>query len=163
MTNSIRERVESLREYMRRNGLCAFIIPSTDPHQGEYVPEHWQTRKWISGFDGSAGTAVVTLSDAALWTDSRYYIAAAKQLEGTPFQLMKEGLPETPSIYDWLIDVIKNEKLKIKNEADGETVNGQWSMVNEKVVGIDGDVFTADEIQEMEEVLGKAGIKLRTD
>ncbi len=148
---------------MRRNGLCAFIIPSTDPHQGEYVPEHWQTRKWISGFDGSAGTAVVTLSDAALWTDSRYYIAAAKQLEGTPFQLMKEGLPETPSIYDWLIDVIKNEKLKIKNEADGETVNGQWSMVNEKVVGIDGDVFTADEIQEMEEVLGKAGIKLRTD
>ena len=148
---------------MRRNGLCAFIIPSTDPHKGEYVPEHWQTRKWICGFDGSAGTAVVTLSDAALWTDSRYFIAAEKQLEGTPFKLMKEGQDETPSIDEWLIDVIKNEKLNIKNEADGATANGQCSMVKEKVVGIDGDVFTADEIQEMEETLGKAGIKLRTD
>ena len=145
---TINERVNALRDYLRRNGISAFIFPSTDPHQGEYVPAHWQTRQWISGFDGSAGTAVVTLSDAALWTDSRYFIAAAKQLEGTPFLLMKDGLPETPSITTWLID---------------KMVNGQWSMVNDKVVGIDGDVFTEADIKEMEAAFGKAGIKLRTD
>ena len=141
MTNNITERVSALRDYLRRNGLDAFIIPSTDPHQGEYVPEHWQTRKWISGFDGSAGTAVVTLSDAALWTDSRYFIAAEQQLKGTPFTLMKEGLPETPSIEEW---VCKNLK-------------------ESEVVGIDGEVFTFDDIQEMGTAFAKAGIKLRTD
>lgn len=146
--SSINDRVTMLRDYLRRNCLCAFIFPSTDPHQGEYVPEHWMTRQWISGFDGSAGTAVVTLTDAALWTDSRYFIAAGEQLKDTPFKLMKDGLPETPSITEWLCDEIKNEKIKIKNEA---------------VVGIDGEVYTAAEIQEMEEALGKAGIKLRTD
>ena len=155
MRNIIIERVERLRNYMQKNGLSAFIFPSTDPHQGEYVPEHWQTRQWISGFDGSAGTAVVTLSDAALWTDSRYFIAAAEQLEGTPFSLMKDGLPETPSITTWLIDQLANGQWSM--------VNGQWSTVNEKVVGIDGDVFTQAEIEEMEAAFGKAGIKLRTD
>ena len=141
MASNIVKRVESLREYLRRNGLCAFIFPSTDPHQGEYVPEHWQTRKWISGFDGSAGTAVVTLSDAALWTDSRYFIAAAQQLEGTPFTLMKDGLPETPAIPEWLCQ----------------------RLTENDVVGIDGEVFTATEIEELKAALGKAGIQLRTD
>ena len=141
MNNIITERVETLRDYLRKNGLLAFVFPSTDPHQGEYVPEHWQTRKWISGFDGSAGTAVVTLSEAALWTDSRYFIAAAQQLEGTPFRLMKDGLPETPTITEWLC----------KQLSEGE------------VVGIDGEVFTSEDIVEMERELGKAGIKLRTD
>ena len=108
MSNSINERVERLRNYLRGKGLLAFIFPSTDPHQGEYVPAHWQTRQWISGFDGSAGTAVVTISDAALWTDSRYFIAAEKQLEGTPFRLMKDGLPDTPTIPKWLIESIHN-------------------------------------------------------
>ena len=92
MSSKITERVERLRDYMQQNGLSAFIFPSTDPHCGEYVPAHWMTRQWISGFDGSAGTAVVTLSDAALWTDSRYFIAAENQLQGTPFRLMKDGL-----------------------------------------------------------------------
>ena len=141
MASNIVKRVESLREYLRRNGLCAFIFPSTDPHQGEYVPEHWQTRKWISGFDGSAGTAVVTLSDAALWTDSRYFIAAEQQLEGTTFTLMKDGLPETPAIPEWLCQRL--------NEND--------------IVGIDGEVFTATEIEELRSALGKVGILLRTD
>ena len=141
MNNIIIERVEALRNLLRKNGLNAFIFPSTDPHQGEYVPEHWMTRKWISGFDGSAGTAVVTLSDAALWTDSRYFIAASEQLEGTPFQLMKDGLPETPSIAEWLCHQL----------TEGE------------VVGIDGDVFIATEIEEMREALSQSGIKLRTD
>ena len=114
------------------------------------------TRKWISGFDGSAGTAVVTLSDAALWTDSRYFIAAEEQLKGTPFHLMKDGLPETPSITEWLCDTIHNSRFIIHSEAGDEKVN-------EPVVGIDGEVFTAAEIEEMEAALGKAGIKLRTD
>jgi len=109
-TKRITERVEGLRQFLRRNGLQAFIIPSTDPHQGEYVPEHWQTRQWISGFDGSAGTAVVTLTDAALWTDSRYFIAAEEQLRGTPFRLMKDGQPETPSITEWLCEKVKRLK-----------------------------------------------------
>ncbi|MBR4644758.1 MAG: aminopeptidase P family protein [Bacteroidaceae bacterium] len=99
-------RVQTLRTYMQEKGLQAFIFPSTDPHCGEYVPEHWMTRRWISGFDGSAGTAVVTLKDAALWTDSRYFLAAADQLSGTPFVLMKDGLEETPTISRWLQEVL---------------------------------------------------------
>ena len=141
MSNNINERVGKLRDYLRKNGLAAFIFPSTDPHQGEYVPEHWQTRKWISGFDGSAGTAVVTLSDAALWTDSRYYIAAEQQLQGTPFKLMKDGQAETPSIPEWLCQ----------------------QLTENNVVGVDGEVFTETEIEEMQAALGKAGIMLRTD
>ena len=90
MNETINKRVEALREVMRREGIDAFIFPSTDPHNGEYVPEHWEGRKWISGFNGSAGTAVVTMQDAALWTDSRYFPAAEEQLRGTPFSLMKE-------------------------------------------------------------------------
>ena len=75
----VRERLAALREEMKRESLGAFIFPSTDPHNGEYVPEHWKGREWISGFDGSAGTAVVTMNEAALWTDSRYFIAAGEQ------------------------------------------------------------------------------------
>ena len=141
MANCITERVNALRDYLRRNGLQAFIFPSTDPHQGEYVPEHWQTRQWISGFDGSAGTAVVTLSDAALWTDSRYFIAAAAQLKGTPFKLMKDGLPETPSIEEWLC----------KQLAKGD------------VVGIDGELLPLEGEDGWGSAFGKAGIQLRTD
>ena len=100
--SEITRRVESLRQWMRQRGLSAFVIPSTDPHASEYVPDHWLTRQWISGFDGSAGTAVVTLTAAALWTDSRYFLAAEQQLADTPFSLMKDGLPETPSVADWL-------------------------------------------------------------
>lgn len=106
MKELINQRVCALREYMKAHGLDAFIFPSTDPHAGEYIPDHWKTREWISGFNGSAGTAVVTLHDAALWTDSRYFLAAAEQLEGTPFKLMKDRLPETPSVTQWLSAVL---------------------------------------------------------
>ena len=99
---NIPERISALREVMRRESIDASIFPSTDPHNGEYVPDHWKCREWISGFNGSAGTAVVTLNEAALWTDSRYFIAAAEQLEGTGFVLMKDGLEDTPSISKWL-------------------------------------------------------------
>ena len=106
MKKDITQIVEGLRAYLRREGLAAYIFPSTDPHGSEYPPAHWKTREWISGFDGSAGTAVVTLDDAALWTDSRYFIAAANQLQGTPFRLMKEHVEGTPSIAEWLADVL---------------------------------------------------------
>ena len=85
MNKNINKRVAELRLHLRKNGLAAYIFPSTDPHHSEYPPEHWKTREWISGFNGSAGTAVVTSDDAALWTDSRYFIAAEEQLKDTPF------------------------------------------------------------------------------
>lgn len=102
----IHKRVEALRSFMREHNLSAYIFPSTDPHSGEYIPDHWMSREWISGFNGSAGTAVVTLDDAALWTDSRYFLAAADQLDGTPFTLMKMALAETPTIAQWLAKVL---------------------------------------------------------
>ena len=89
MTHTINERVGRLRFWMKENGFTAFVFPSSDPHNSEYVADHWKSREWISGFSGSAGTAVVTLEHAALWTDSRYFIAAEKELNGTDFQLMK--------------------------------------------------------------------------
>ena len=100
--NMINQRLESLREVMKREHLAAFIFPSTDAHQSEYVADHWMGRAWISGFDGSAGTAVVTMHSAALWTDSRYFLAAEEQLKGTGFQLMKLKIPGTLSIAEWL-------------------------------------------------------------
>ncbi len=100
--NDVNQRIESLREVMRREHVAAFIFPSTDPHQGEYVPDHWKGREFISGFNGSAGTAVVTMTSAALWTDSRYFIAAEEQLKGTEFQLMKLKMEGTPTISEWL-------------------------------------------------------------
>lgn len=100
--NNINQRLASLREVMKREHLAAFIFPSTDAHQSEYVADHWLGRAWISGFNGSAGTAVVTMTSAALWTDSRYFLAAEEQLHGTEFQLMKLRIPGTPSIAEWL-------------------------------------------------------------
>jgi Xaa-Pro aminopeptidase len=102
MNMTVNQRIEALREVMQREHLAAFLFPSTDPHQGEYVPDHWKGREWISGFNGSAGTAVVTMTSAALWTDSRYFIAAEEQLRGTEFQLMKLKMPGTPTIPEWI-------------------------------------------------------------
>ena len=162
----ITERVRALRTYMQERGLQAFIFPSTDPHCGEYVPEHWMTRQWISGFDGSAGTAVVTLEDAALWTDSRYFLAAADQLDGTPFRLMKDGLEETPSISQWLSDGIQNSKfINSKSEEQG-TNNFQSSILNFQLkeeslkVGIDGWVNTIANVRGLKDELEKVGLQL---
>lgn len=109
MNNEIGQRIALLREVMRREHLSAFIFPSTDAHQSEYVAEHWQGRAWISGFDGSAGTAVVTMHSAALWTDSRYFLAAEQQLAGTEFQLMKLKMEGTPTIAEWLAGELADE------------------------------------------------------
>lgn len=111
--NEINQRLESLREVMRREHLSAFIFPSTDAHQSEYVADHWQGRTWISGFNGSAGTAVVTMKSAALWTDSRYFLAAEEQLKGTEFQLMKLKIEGTPTISDWLAQELQGENAEV--------------------------------------------------
>mgnify|MGYP001257904866 FL=1 len=100
--NEIELRLARLRELMKREHLSAFIFPSTDAHQSEYVADHWRGREWISGFNGSAGTAVVTMKSAALWTDSRYFLAAEEQLEGTEYQLMRLKMEGTPTIAEWL-------------------------------------------------------------
>lgn len=133
---SITCRVEKLRGYMKKKKLDAFIIPSNDPHMSEYTPAHWQCRQWISGFNGSAGTAVVTLEKAALWTDSRYFLAAGQQLEGTPFTLMKDGLSDTPSIGTWLAETL-SENAK---------------------AGIDGSLCTPAMLKMLESELSPRGI-----
>ena len=99
---NINQRLSALREVMQREHLAAFIFPSTDPHQSEYVADHWKGREWISGFNGSAGTTVVTMTSAALWTDSRYFLAAEEQLKGTEYQLMKLKIEGTPTVAEWI-------------------------------------------------------------
>ena len=141
MKESITERIGRLRQCLREQSLSAFIIPSTDPHSGEYVPDHWKTREWISGFTGSAGTAVITLDNAALWTDSRYFLQAADQLEGTGISLMKDRLPDTPSIPEWLGRILSPGA----------------------VVGVDGWVNTIGETQALRDALTREGLSLRTD
>ena len=136
----IKNRLAELRLEMAARQLSAFIIPSTDPHSGEYVPEHWETRKWISGFTGSAGTAVITLEDAGLWTDSRYFIQAEEQLEETGIRLFKDRLPETPFIDEWLGSILKK----------GDKV------------GIDGWVNSHQEAHALRNGLAESGLELVT-
>lgn len=144
MNETICKRLEALREVMRREGINAFIFPSTDPHNGEYVPAHWEGRKWISGFDGSAGTAVVTMDDAALWTDSRYFLAAEEQLRGTGFSLMKERVEGTPSVSRWL--------------------GMKLSAVKSPVAGVDGTVNAAASVEALiAELRAEGGITVRTN
>lgn len=144
MNEIICNRIEALRDVMRREGIDAFIFPSTDPHNGEYVPAHWEGRKWISGFNGSAGTAVVTMTDAALWTDSRYFIAAEEQLRGTGFRLMKERVEGTPSITRWL--------------------GMKLATVQSPTVGVDGTVNSASSVASLiTELRAEGGITVRTN
>lgn len=144
MKETISNRLAAVREVMRREHLAAFVFPSTDPHNSEYVPDHWKGREWISGFDGSAGTAVVTMTSAALWTDSRYFIAAAEQLSGTEFVLMKERLPETPTVAQWLGEQLRDS--------------------DSKEVGIDGMTCAYSMVEGLIGELRKAGgLTLRTN
>lgn len=117
---NVRERVDALRAKMKELGVLAYCIPSSDPHQSEYLPESYKTREYISGFTGSAGTALVTMDEAILWTDGRYFLQAEKQLEGSPFVLYRMGEPDVPSLGEYL-----SEKLK-KGDAlgfDGKVVS----------------------------------------
>lgn len=144
MNTTIQERLDALREVMGRERIDAFIFPSTDPHNGEYVPAHWEGRKWITGFNGSAGTAVVTMREAALWTDSRYFLAAEEQLAGTEFRLMKERIEGTPSITSWL--------------------GMKLSATESPVVGIDGMTCSAAFVEQLvSELCAEGGITVRTN
>lgn len=145
--NTIAERLKLLREELRREHLSAFVFPTTDPHNSEYTADHWKGREWISGFTGSAGTAVVTLQSAALWTDSRYFIQAAEQLKGTEFQLMRLKMAGTPTIAEWIASELS-------------TLNAQRSTE----IGMDGMVNTVAVVEEMKEALRqKGGITVRTN
>lgn len=131
MKQSIKERIHALRMTFRPNNIKAFIIPSTDPHLSEYVAPYWMSREWISGFTGSAGTAVILMDKAGLWTDSRYFLQAEKELEGSGITLYKEMLPETPSITKFLCQNLK----------PGESVS------------IDGKMFSVQQVEQMKEDL----------
>ena len=124
---NINQRLADLREVMRREHLAACIFPSTDPHQSEYVADHWKGREWISGFNVSAGTAVVTLTSAALWTDSRYFLAAEEQLKGTEYQLMKLKIEGTPTIAEWLGRELKGSEVAIDGRCS--SVNGVKDLI----------------------------------
>ncbi|WP_302461399.1 aminopeptidase P family protein [Bacteroides clarus] len=140
MNSIINERIAALRAHIVKENIQAFIIPSTDPHLSEYVAPHWQSREWISGFTGSAGTVVVTTKEAGLWTDSRYFLQADQQIEGTGIALYKEMLPETPSIPAFLSSLLQK----------GDTV------------GIDGKMFSADEVQHLQRELRQSGIHVKS-
>lgn len=128
---NIKDRVEKLRQLMKENQMDAYIIPSFDAHQSEYVAEHWKCRQWISGFTGSAGSVVITLDDAGLWTDGRYYIQAEKQLEGSGIRLFRMMDPGVPFYTEWLADVLKEGS----------------------IVGFDGNVFSIKLVKKMEKDL----------
>lgn len=140
MNSTINNRIAALRAHIAQEQIQAFIIPSTDPHLSEYVAPHWQSREWISGFTGSAGTVVVTAKDAGLWTDSRYFLQAARQLEGTCITFYKEMLPETPNIPEFLSAHLQ--------EGD--------------CVGIDGKMFSAEEVEHLQKELKKSGIRIKS-
>lgn len=142
--NEIELRLARLRELMKREHLSAFIFPSTDAHQSEYVADHWRGREWISGFNGSAGTAVVTMKSAALWTDSRYFLAAEEQLEDTEYQLMRLKMEGTPTIAEWLGKELQD--------------------VQSPEVGLDGMVNSYNYVKDLSYSLRKlGGITLRTN
>lgn len=140
MKTNISERIASLREAMKEKNIDAYIIPSSDPHLSEYPADRWKSREWISGFDGSAGTVVVTAGKAGLWTDSRYFLQAAAQLEGSGIELYKMALPETPTIENFLLHELQS----------GQTV------------GMDGQTYSVADTAKLEKTLGRKEIKLET-
>ena len=138
---NVKEKIQALRAFMRAENVAACIIPSTDPHISEYPPAHWKTREWLSGFTGLAGTVVVTLEKAGLWTDSRYFLQAENQLKNSGIELFKTGLPETPDPFDRLASEL----------SPGDCV------------GIEGAVFAASEVQSFMEIFTEKGLKIRMD
>ncbi len=141
MNATIEQRLEALRSEMKKAGVYAAIIPHVDPHQSEYIAAHWQCRRWLSGFTGSAGDLVITADKALLWIDSRYFLQGAQQIADTPFELMKDGLPGTPSIARWLAD----------NVPSGQTV------------GIDGMLFSHAGVEGLRNTLQRHAIHLATN
>lgn len=141
MNNKINIRIKLLRELMLKNGLSAYLVNGSDPHMSEYVPDRWKTRDYLSGFTGSFGFMAITQKQALLWTDSRYYLQAGQQLEGTGIEMMKAREPESISLDQWLY-----ENLESGN-----------------VVGFDGTCYSASEIIQLKHTLDKKGIKTKDD
>lgn len=141
MSKDTVKNLEALREAMRRVNVSAVIIPGTDPHQSEYVNPHWKVRDWVTGFTGSNGTAVVTLDAAGLWTDSRYFLQAADQLQDSGFDLHKEDIPGEATITEWLADQLQ------ENE----------------ILAVDGRLFTINKANELEDFCGANGLRFATD
>lgn len=140
MNQTVCEKIKALRIMFRQENIAAFIVPSTDPHLSEYVAPHWKSREWISGFTGSAGTVVITCEKAGLWTDSRYFLQADRQLKNSGIELYKEMLPETPTISAFL----------------GANLN------HGDTVGIDGEVFSVEEVRQLEKLLLKNNIFIKS-
>lgn len=135
---TINEKILALRELMKKNNIQAYIIPSTDPHMSEYVADFWESRKWISGFTGSAGTVVVTLKESGLWTDGRYYLQGEQQLKGSEIKLFKQGMPDVPDFDKWLTQVL--------DKGD--------------VVGVDSRVYSVSAYSNLKKELGKHDLKI---
>ncbi len=143
---TVQDKLTALRGLMQREGLAAYIVPSTDPHASEYMASHWTEVCWLTSFTGEAGTALVTLDKALLWTDSRYYLQAGIQLEGTTVSLMRESDIDCPKIADWLISAISN----------------QPKMADTSCVGVNPEMWSVNEYKKLKEQLAEAGIRLKS-
>ena len=141
MKTNIPERIAALREAMKQHKIDAYIIPTSDPHMSEYPADCWKYREWISGFTGSAGTVIITADKAGLWTESRYFLQASTQLEGTGIELFKMMLPETPTIPEFLTHELK----------EGQTV------------GLNGETYSLADARSLEKALAEKEIKLNTN
>ena len=143
---TVQDKLTALRGLMQREGLAAYIVPSTDPHASEYMASHWTEVCWLTSFTGEAGTALVTLDKALLWTDSRYYLQAGIQLEGTTVSLMRESDIDCPKIAEWLISAISN----------------QPKMADTSCVGVNPEMWSVNDYKKLKEQLAEAGIRLKS-
>jgi Xaa-Pro aminopeptidase len=138
---TVKDKLSALRQLMEKENIAAVVVPSDDPHKSEYVADHWQARKWLTGFSGSAGTAVVTKHHALLWTDFRYYIQAAEEIKETGFELFKLGAPDVPNLDEWLRD----------NLDAGQTI------------ALDGKLFSMGQVKKLRSRCSAASLIIRTD
>ena len=141
MSKTTVENLEAVRSEMRRVGVDAVIIPGTDPHHSEYINDYWKVRDWVSGFTGSNGTAVITLDEAALWTDSRYFLQAEEQLQDSGFVMHRENGPNADTKEQWIAEVLGEEAL----------------------IAIDGRLFSVNQVNELEQFCFNNGFRLATD
>lgn len=141
MSKSTVKNLEALRDEMRRVNVSAVIIPGTDPHQSEYISDYWKFRDWVTGFTGSNGTAVITLDKAGLWTDSRYFLQAAQQLEDSGVDLHKEDIPGEATITEWL----------------------QQELNDDDVLAVDGRLFSLNSANALEDFCGRNGFRFAPD
>ena len=141
MNEKVLKNLEALRAEMRKYKITAVIVPGTDPHQSEYISDHWKVRDWVTGFTGSNGTAVITLDDARLWTDSRYFLQAGIELEGTGITMMKEDGGNDPTIEQWLAE----------NLSEGD------------LLAVDGSLFSVPAANRLENICGQIGARFAAD